>query len=197
MSDPKQKLAAAKRYCTLCFGQIWFHQLAKEMNDDLVSFLDPGGYLFGNQQFHVCQSAAKSTIPTKESDRIKPEFFSLFQGALDILGFTAGGQRDQQVAGRPEGGDLFGEEFSKGVVVPDGCQETTVSGQGNGRKRPPIGHKAACQFSRQVSTVSGAPAVSTNEDFVSGEQGLAKQVSREGHLGLQVENCPNGRNGII
>ena len=133
----------------------------------------------------------------KESNRTEPEFFCLFEGALDVFGFTAGGERDQQIAGRPKRPDLSGEEFRIRVVVADGGQQTAVSGQRNRWIGSSIGHKAAGQFGREVSAVRGAASVAANQNFVSGEQGLAEQIRRHGHRILQVENGANGRDGVI
>ena len=60
---PKKKPAAARRYGTLLFGEVGFDQFAEQMDDDLVSFLDSSSDLFWYQQFHICQTAAKATIP--------------------------------------------------------------------------------------------------------------------------------------
>ena len=74
-----------------------------------MSFLDSGGDLGRDEQFNVSYAATRSAIPAKESDRAKSKPFSLFEGAPDILGLTAGGQSDEEIAGRAEGLYLSGE----------------------------------------------------------------------------------------
>ena len=92
------------------------------MDNHLVGFLDSGGDLLGNQQFDVRQAETRSTVPAQKSNRTESEFFCLLEGTLDVLGFTAGGQRDQQIAGCSERPDLPGEQFRMRVVVADGGQ---------------------------------------------------------------------------
>ena len=94
-----------------------------------MSFLNASGDFAGDQEVDGGDAAGEAAAFAEEGDGVDAKVFGRLKGQTDVLGFAAGGDGDQHIAGLGERADLAGEDLLKRIVVGDRGKGASGIGQ--------------------------------------------------------------------
>ena len=138
-----------------------FDEVADDVLDGQVGFLDMLSIVAGNADTDVGQLAQSSTGGAGETDCRNPNRFGYVDRTDYILRRTAGADSEEHVAGFAEGLHLAGEDAFEIEVIGIGREKRRVGGEGDGRQTgtDEIWRQSAGEFGGHVLTIARATAV--------------------------------------
>src|SRR5262249_36601226 len=149
--------------------------VAKAVQRQEVHFLDARGLRVRDADVDVLRSeelADLSAAAARERDHPHFTLVGRRERPGDILGVTAGRDREKHVPRLAESVDLLGEPLLVFVVVRDRCQRRGVGRERNRRETRPLPLEAVEQLGGKMLSVRGGTAVSAGEDLPVCEQRL-------------------------
>ena len=102
---------------TPLFRETCFADFAKDMEQELVRFLDARRGIPWHRKIDIGKSDAGSTIAAKQRDRFQFAFFSFLDRSSDIVRFAARANSDENVPAPSESDDLPRKDFFESVVI--------------------------------------------------------------------------------
>ena len=145
---------------------------AKEVAEKYMDFLDAGRAVAGHDQAMVGElfRSDGAAVAAGEAGRYKSLIARRLQRGDDVRRIAGGREPDQEIAFPAKCGDLAGENQVEAEIVAGGGQGGGVGGQRNGRKRPPLGLEADCQFRSNVLAVGRTAAIAAQEKLAPGPE---------------------------
>lgn len=170
---------------------------AEDMDEDEVGFLDVGGGVIRDDERDIGEWGGETAVASEEGDAAEAAGAGAFEGAEDIGGISARGDRHEDVAGAAEAIDLAGEDFIELVIVGGGREEAAVGGEVEGGEGRSVAVEAAEEFGGEVSAFRGAAAISAGQDAASGVEAGSHGVGGAGDLVFHGADCFEGSDGAV
>lgn len=159
---------------------------AEVVDQEEVGFLAGGAAFAWHDELAGGEAPGFTTAATEEGDGLEAEFLRLGERGEDVAGVAARSERDDEVAGLGEAGDLAGEDVVVAVVVADAGEERAVAVERDGRERAAILLVAADEFGGEMLGLGRAAAVAADKEFVAALEAGENQVAGAIDRGTQA-----------
>jgi hypothetical protein len=158
------------------------HQLAENMDNGYVTFLDARRVLPRNRQIYIHQIPDTSTILTKKSHGPATHFASKAKGGKHVRRRAAGGYTDHHITFPGKGFHLTAKYCVKTIVVTHRGYNRCVRAQGNGRQASPLELKTADDLSGQVLGIGSRAPIPHDKEFIAVPKDIHEQIRDKDHL---------------
>lgn len=172
---------------TPLFRQTRFADLAQDMKQEFVRFLDSRRRIAFHRKIDIGHSNGRSAVAAEQRDRFESTFFSFLERTPDIGRFAARANGDENVSRFSESGDLSRKDFLEAVIICRRRDQAPALRQIHCRVRPAIFHESARELRAKIGRIRRAPAVAAHEQLVSGAQTFADQLSRFSNLRFKID----------
>lgn len=151
------------------------HQVAQYMTQGDMGFLNSCRCVrfHGKHKIGACCDLAAAT---GQSDGEHPDIFCRLYGFDNIFRTPAGTDSHGNIIFSSQSRNLFGEDFVKVIIIPDAGDDGGVGGERQRRKGRPFNLKPVNEFGGNMLGIRGTPAVSENQDFVTGDDARCEDV---------------------
>jgi len=167
------------------FSQIWFDDFAKDVQQELVRFLDSRCGIASHDEIDIGNISARSAVAAEQGDSFQFSRFPFLEGSPNVRRFSARGDGDEDVTRLSKGGHLSRKNFFKTIIISRGRDEAAALRQVHGRIWPPVLHKATGELSAKIGRVRRAASIPAGEEFIPSAQTFCDEIRRFGHDRLE------------